>query len=81
MRCPKCNGCLHSQIVEYPNIREEWCLNCSWRDNAPYDEPIREPYSRRKCCNCQNPPERGKSYCTKCLTYMIDYRKRKKALT
>jgi ribosomal protein S27E len=85
MRCPKCAGCLHTQVVEWPGQLETWCLNCSWRENAPYAEPIREPYQRRaRCHDCQEDALPGRVRCAECgkrnIQYQESYRARKASL-
>ena len=72
--CTRCGGFV---VTEYGETR---CMNCGWYRNDLYPETIREPYSRMRCRNCQRPPVKGKTYCQSCLAYMVDYRRKKKAV-
>jgi hypothetical protein len=57
------------------------CINCgNYPSNIPYPEPMRDAYDRKKCRNCVKKVVPGTGYCASCTTYMVEWRKKKKAL-
>lgn len=79
-RCPRCQGFLHTRIVEYPKVLETHCLSCGWYFNPPPVVPTREPYWRKdRCRNCQGTCEAGFAQCPHCRAYQRQYRASLKA--
>ena len=78
MTCSRCQGCLQWEPMEYGDTLERRCINCGARpDNIPYPEPVRDPYSRRKCPNCRNTVTGTDYYCGDCRSKLREYARKR----
>lgn len=48
MKCPRCQGCLHFEQLEFGEAYYAKCLNCGFRENTPLPE---RPMDGRKLAN------------------------------
>ena len=71
MTCPRCQGFVYTQVVEYPAVTETRCLICGWMHHPAPPIPIEDNLNRRwlsvLCERCHKHNSiRGKEMCWKC---------------
>lgn len=71
-QCPRCQGLVHTQVVECPAVTETRCLLCGWYAHPTPPIPIEDNPNRRwesTLCGspgCPNKARRGKEDCWTC---------------